>query len=132
MSRAEQIKISDLKSVLTQLENRQLDFDFFGIHSRGDDCIYFVPDSNLYAIEFEAMYKEQLPWIEKLRQFAEQNGYLTEMTTYGNKPHYNTSEPAPVLRIKTRTDRNQTAALGQTIMSKVFGNDEQTIYEVVP
>jgi hypothetical protein len=132
VQKAEQIKISDLKSVLTRLQNKKLEFDFFGIHSNGIDCIYFMPDSNLFNIDFEAMYEEQLPWIDKLRQFAEQNGYRTQMTTYGNKPHYKTSDTAPVLRIETKSDLDQTTAIGHNIMKQVFGNNDQVIYEVVP
>ncbi|MBK8557185.1 MAG: hypothetical protein IPL65_16095 [Lewinellaceae bacterium] len=59
MTRAEQIKIADLKSVLARLQNRQLEFDFFGITSNGVDCIYFVSDKNEYAIEFEVMTDDQ-------------------------------------------------------------------------
>jgi hypothetical protein len=132
MPRAEQIKISDLKSVLTRLRNGQLEFDFFGIHSNGIDCIYFVPDSNQYAIEFEVMADDQKPWLEKLRTFAQQNGYRTLMTTYNNEPHYKSAEPAPVLRIETKSNLDQTAIIGQNIMTQVFRNSEKTTYEVVP
>jgi hypothetical protein len=132
MIRAEQIKIADLKSVLIRLRDRQLEFDFFGIHSNGIDCIYFMPDSNLFNIDFEAMIEEQLPWIDKLKKFAELNGFKTQMTTYGNKPHYKTSNPAPVLHIETKSSLDQIAIIGYNIMAQVFGHDEKTIYEVVP
>lgn len=132
MPRAEQIKISDLKSVLTRLQNRQLEFDFFGITSNGIDCIYFVPDNNQYAIEFEVMTEDQKPWLDKLRMFAQQNGYRTSMTTYNNEPHYRSAEPAPVLRIETKSNLDQTAIVGKNIMTQVFGNSEQTTYDVVP
>ena len=132
MPRAEQIKITDLKSVLTRLQNRQLEFDFFGIHSNGIDCIYFVTDSNYYAIEFEVMTDDQKPWIDKLQAFAQLNGYRTSMTTYNNQPHYKSAEPAPVLRIETKSNLDQTASIGQNIMTQVFGNNEQTTYEIVP
>ncbi len=41
MLRAEQIKIAELKLVLTRLQKGKLEFDFFGITSNGIDCIYF-------------------------------------------------------------------------------------------
>jgi predicted HAD superfamily phosphohydrolase YqeG len=132
MPKAEQIKISDLHSVLTRLQNRQLEFDFFGITSNGIDCIYFVPDSNLYAVEFEVMTEDQKPWLGKLKAFAQQNNYRIVMTTYNNRPHYKSSEPASVLRIETKSNRDQIALIGQSIMTQIFGNNEQTIYEVVP
>lgn len=132
MPRAEQIKISDLKSVLTRLQNRQLEFEFFGIHSNGIDCIYFVPDTNNYAIEFEVMNDDQKPWLDKLKTFAQQYGYRTLITTYNNQPHYKSTDPAPVLRIETKSNISETVNIGQNIMSQVFGNNEQTVYEVVP
>lgn len=132
MSKAEQIKISDLKSVLIKLQNRQLEFNFFGITSNGIDCIYFVPDNNLYAIEFEVMTDEQKPWLDKLKDFAQQNKYKTKMTTYNNHPHYKSSESAPVLHIEIKSDLDQTTTIGQSIMTQIFGNNEQTIYDIVP
>ena len=132
MPRAEQIKISDLKSVLTRLQNKKLEFDFFGITSNGIDCIYFVPDSNLYAIEFEVMTEDQKPWLDKLKEFAQQDNFKTLMTTYNNKPQYKSSDPAPVLRIETKSTLDQIATIGQNIMARIFGNSEQTTYDVVP
>ena len=132
MVRAEQIEISQLKFLLTRLQNRQLEFDFFGITSTGIDCIYFVPDNNLYAIEFEVMAQDQKLWLDKLKAFAQQNNYMTVMTTYNNKPNYKSSEPAPVLRIETKSNLDQTAIIGHTIMTQVFANSEQTKYDVVP
>jgi len=132
MPRAEQIKISDLKSVLTRLQNKQLEFDFFGITSNGVDCIYFVPDNNLYAIEFEIMTEDQKPWLDKLKVFAQQNNFKIVITTYNNQPHYKSSESAPVLRIETKSNLDQTATIGHNIMTQIFGNNEQTTYDVVP
>ena len=130
--RAEQIKISELKPVLTRLQNRQLEYEFFGITSNGVDCIYFVPSGEFYKIEFEVMSEEQKPWFNKLQEFAQENNYKTTKTTYNNKPHYQSSLPAPVLRIETNSNLDQTTEIGQTIMTKVFENDLATTYDVVP
>jgi hypothetical protein len=132
MQRAEQIKISELKSVLARLQNKQLEFDFFGITSNGTDCVYFVPDSGLYAIEFEVMTEDQKPWLDQLKTFAQHNNYKTVMITYNNKPNYKSSEPAPVLRIETKSNLDQTATIGNKIMTQVFRNGEQINYDVVP
>jgi len=132
MPRAEQITISELKSVLIRLQNRQLEFDFFGITSNGTDCIYFVRDNTLYAIEFEVMNEDQKPWLDKLKAFAQENNYRAVMTTYNNQPQYKSSQPAPVLRIETKSDLDQTATIGRNIMIQLFGNNEQTTYDVVP
>ncbi|MGV3509490.1 MAG: hypothetical protein ACO1N7_09395 [Sphingobacteriaceae bacterium] len=130
--RAEQIKVAELKSVLTRLENKQLAYEFFGITSNGVDCIYFVPSGESYNIEFEVMTEEQKPWFDKLQEFAQKNNYKTTTTTYNNKPNYQSSSPAPVLRIETQSNLDQTTEIGQTIMTKVFGNSLATTYDIVP
>ncbi|CAL1518784.1 hypothetical protein MMC2321_02529 [Chitinophaga sp. MM2321] len=132
MPMAKQIKITALPELLNKFENGDLDADFFGITSNGTDCIYFVQEGNLYAIEFEVMTEEQKLWIDKLKTFAQQHHYKTWMTTYGNQPAYHSSEPAPVLRIITESNAAQTASIGQNIMMEVFGNNEQTLYDIVP
>jgi hypothetical protein len=132
VARAEQIKISDLKTVLTKLQNRQLEFDFFGITSNAVDCIYFVPDGILFAVEFEVMGEDQKPWLDELKKFAQQNNFSASMTTYNNRPNYKSTEPAPVLHIETKSNLEQTAAIGKKIMTEVFKNVEQTKYDVVP
>ena len=54
------------------------------------------------------------------------------MTTYYNQPNYKSSEPAPVLRIETKSNIDETVSIGQDIMTHIFGNNEQTLYDVVP
>ena len=130
--RAEQIRVAELKSVLTRLKNRQLAYEFFGITSNGVDCIYFVPSGESYNIEFEVMSEEQKPWFDKLQEFAQRNNYKTTTATYNNKPNYQSSLPAPVLRIETNSNLDQTTEIGQTIMTKVFGNSLATTYDIVP
>lgn len=132
MLRAEQIKIADLRSVLTRLRNKELEYDFFGLTSNGVDCIYFVPDGSNYAIEFEMMTEAQKPWLAKLKEYAQAKGYDVTMTTYNNHPQYSSSEPAPVLRIETRSDLGRTATIGHDILAQVFGNNDETVYDVVP
>ena len=83
---AKQIEITQLRGQLTLLEQNKTEFDFIGITSNGIDCIYFVKDNGKFQIEFEAMAEIQIPYIDKLKSFADQNGYETQMTTYGNKP----------------------------------------------
>lgn len=129
--RAKQIEIIELKRELNLLEQNKTEFDFIGITSNGIDCIYFLKDNDKFQIEFEAMSENQIPFIEKLKMFANQKGYETKMTTYGNKPLYNSSE-APVLRIITNSNLEKTAEIGQKIQKDIFGNQNITKYDVVP
>lgn len=129
--KAKQIVITELNGQLKLLEQHKTEFDFIGITSNGIDCIYFVKDSNKFQIEFEAMGNDQIPFIDKLKTFANQNGYETLMTTYGNKPQYN-SPQAPVLRILTNSGLEETAIIARKIQSDIFNNGDDTKYDVVP
>ncbi len=129
--RAKQIRLTELNAELKLLEQHKTEFDFIGITSNGTDCIYFVKDSNKFQIEFEAMGKDQIPFIDKLKTFSVQNGYETQMTTYGNKPQYNSPE-APVLRILTNSDLEETSAIARKIQRDIFNNGDDTKYDVVP
>ncbi len=131
IQRAKQIKITELSNELKLLEQNKTEYEFIGINSNGIDCIYFMKADDKFQIEFEAMIENQIPFIEKLKTFASQNGYETQMTTYGNKPQYNSSE-APVLRILTNSNLEETAEIGQKIQKDVFNNQVDTKYDIVP
>ena len=49
------IKLSELKSQLTKLKNRDTTYPFIGITSNGTDCIYFTYKNGSFNIEFEAI-----------------------------------------------------------------------------
>ena len=92
-----------------------------------------MPDSaGQWDIYFEAMGKDQLPFIEKLRKFASDRGFQSQLTTYGNKPNFTSDKPAPVLHIQTKLSLEAVAKLGEDIELGVFKNDLHTVYEVVP
>src|SRR5690606_1592686 len=116
---------------LKLLEQNKTEFDFIGITSNGIDCIYFVKDNDKFQIEFEAITENQISYIGKLKTFASQNGYETQMITYGNKSQYNSSE-APVLKILTNSNLEKTTEIGQKIQKDIFNNPAETKYEVVP
>ena len=129
--RAKKIEITQLTEELKLLELNKTEFDFIGITSNGIDCIYFVKDNGKFQIEFEAMAENQVPYIDKLKSFANQHGYKTQMTYYGNKPHYSAST-APVLKIITNSNLEKTAEIGKKIQEEIFKNPIETKYEVVP
>ena len=47
--------------------------DFTGICANGVDCIYFMQDNGKFYIDFEAMSKDQLPYLDTLKQFAKEH-----------------------------------------------------------
>ena len=129
---ANQITINQLPEELQKLKDGITEFNFIGITSNGVDCIYFVKDGDNFQIEFEAMAQEQIPFIEKLKQFANSSGYKFKMTTYGNKPQYTTEKNAPVIRIEINSNLTTSAEIGKTIENIIFKNTENTKYDVVP
>src|SRR5690606_7220509 len=131
IQRAKQIEIIQLDEELKLLEQNKTEFDFIGITSNGIDCIYFVKDNGKFQIEFEAITENQIPYIDKLKSFATLNGFETQMTTYENKPQYDTKE-APVLKIITNSNLEKTNEIGQKIQKEIFNNQAETKYDVVP
>jgi hypothetical protein len=129
---AERIKIDGLRNALTKLKNGQTEYKFIGITSNGIDCIYFMYENGIFNIEFEAMLENQLPYIEKLKDFANSNKFKNFMKTYNNTPKYNSDKPAPVLRIETNSSLDSATELGEKIEREIFGNNKETVYEVVP
>jgi len=129
---AEQIKIDGLQSALTKLENGQTEFQFIGITSNGTDCIYFMPENGKFNIDYEAMELDQVPYIDKLKRFADSKHFKSVMTTYGNTPQYESDQKAAVIHIETNSSLGDVAKLGEQIESEIFRNNANTVYEIVP
>ncbi|MCU7615224.1 hypothetical protein N0B16_12315 [Chryseobacterium sp. GMJ5] len=120
---AKQITINDLCHQLILLNENKTEFGFIGINSNKNDCIYFTKESNNnFNIEFEAVEKSQIPYFEKVKNFAEKNNY-----SYKEK-----ANNIPYIQIMTETDIEQTIELAKQIQSEIFGNNENTRYNVVP
>ena len=129
---ADNITIRDLPAQLTRLANGQTEYEFLGIHTNGTDCIYLMYYNNMFNIDYEAMTTDQVPYIERLKDYAETNKIDAMMTTYGNSPHYESDATAPVLQLKTNADLKTVVEIARDIQIVRFGNSEETVYEVVP
>lgn len=130
---AAQITLDTLPDILREVQAGRTEFDFVGIHSKGVDCIYFMQDKGKFYIDFEAISNNQLPYLEKLKQFAKEHNYPIVETTYNNPPNdYNHLKYAPVLSLKINADADSVTLIGKMIEQTIFQNDDKTIYEVVP
>ena len=129
---AEQTKISGLENTLERLKSGKLDYDFFGLTSNGTDCLYFVYENNAFNIEFEVMTENQKSYFKKLKDYCSANNIRVIETTYQNEPQYNDTRFAPVLRLEINSNLEQTEKLGKLLMSTIFGNDDNTTYDIVP
>ena len=126
------IKIDDIKTILMQVEAGEADWDFIGIISSAVDCLYFVPKNGRYNLEFEAMTSDQVPYIDRLGTFCRSNNIKFTVDTYGNKPHYPSNEPAPVIRMQFNASMNSIINIAKQIQREVFNNNDDTVYEIVP
>jgi hypothetical protein len=129
---SERITINGLQNALIKLQNGKTEYKFIGITSNGIDCVYFVFENGKFNLEFEAMGTAQLPYINKVKEFAHSNNFKWMMTTYNNKPQYKSDKPAPVLRIETNSSLDEIIRLGEKLQSEIFENNNETVYDVVP
>jgi hypothetical protein len=129
---AKRIKIDGLGNALTNLKNGQTEYNFIGITSNGVDCIYFVYENGKFNLEFEAMTETQIPYLDRLKDFANSNNFKSLRTSYNNQPKYKSDKPAPVIRIETFFSIEEMTKLGERIQRDIFKNNNETIYEVVP
>lgn len=133
VQRAARITINELSEVLRNVQAGRTQFDFTGICGNGTDCIYFMQENGKFYIDFEAMSKEQLPYLDSLKQFAKEQGYPTIETTYNNTPvDYDHLQYAPVLSLKINADIDSIVKVGKQIEQIIFRNNDQTVYEIVP
>ncbi|UVV56085.1 hypothetical protein NXW60_19330 [Bacteroides fragilis] len=130
---AAQITMDKLPEVLKNVQAGRTEYDFTGICAHGVDCIYFMQDNGKFYIDFEAMSKDQLPYLDKLKQFAKEHNYPIIETTYNNTPiDYNHVKYAPVLSPKVNADIDSIVTVGKLIEQTIFQNNNQTIYDIVP
>ncbi len=131
--RAARITIDKLPEILKNVQAGRTEFDFTGICGNGTDCIYFMQENGKFYIDFEAMSKEQLPYLDSLKLFAKEHGYPTVETTYNNTPvDYDHLQYTPVLSLKVNADIDSIVKVGKQIEQTIFRNNDRTVYEIVP
>jgi len=129
---AAQTKISGLENTLHRLQNGELEYEFFGLTSTGTDCLYFVYENKVFNLEYEVMTESQKQYFEQLKKYCNENNIRVVETTYQNQPQYSDTRFAPVLRLEINGTLEQADKLGQTLMSKIFNNDSNTNYDIIP
>ena len=133
MQYAEQITIDELPEALCRLKEGQMAFGFFGICSSPVACIYFMHEDGRFYIDYEAIGSDQLPYIDKIRRYAAEQGYRVVDTTYGNTPiDFDNPAQAPVLSLRIDADIDSIAKVGKQLMQTVFHNTDTTPYDIVP
>ena len=120
---AKQIQLDELAEELKLVLEGKTDFNFIGITANGYDSLFFVRNDQNFNIEFRALKKIQLPYLQPLEEFASKNNKDFETEKLDRIPY---------LRIKTNTDITETVDLAKRIQEEIFGNSDTTKYKVIP
>ena len=120
---AKQIQLDELGEELNLVLEGKTDFSFIGITANEYDSLFFVRNDQNFNVEFRALKKIQLPYLELLEKFTSKNNIKFETEKLDRIPY---------LRINTNTDITETVDLAKRIQKEVFGNTDSTIYKVIP
>lgn len=120
---AKKIQLEDLAEELNLVLEGKTDFNFIGINANGYDSLFFVRNDRDFNLEFRALKKIQLPYLELLEQFASKHNINFETEKLDRIPY---------LSLKTNTNVPETVDLAKRIQKEVFGNNDSTIYKVIP
>lgn len=118
-----QIQLDELAEELNLVLEGKTDFNFIGITANGYDSLFFVRNDQNFNVEFRALKKIQLPYLEPLEEFASKNNIDFETEKLDRIPY---------LRIKTNTGITETVDLAKRIQKEIFKNTNSTIYKVIP
>lgn len=120
---AKQIQLDELAEELQRVLDGKTDFNFIGINGNGYDILFFVKNDQNFDLEFRALKKIQLPYLELLEQFASKNNINFETEKLDRIPYLN---------LKTNTSITETVHLAKRIQKEIFGNNDSTLYKVIP
>ena len=120
---AKKIQLDDLAEELQRVLEGKTDFNFIGINANAYDSLFFVRNDQNFNVEFRALKKIQIPYLEPLEKFASKNNIMFETKTLDRIPY---------LSLKTNTSIPETVELAKRIQKEIFGNTDSTIYNIVP
>lgn len=120
---AKEIQLDELAEELNRVLESKTDFNFIGITANGYDSLFFVRNDQNFNVEFRALKKIQLPYLEPLEEFASKNNIDFETEKLDRIPY---------LSLKTNTSITDTVHLAKRIQKEVFGNTDTTIFAVIP
>lgn len=76
------------------------------------------------------MTNEQKPYVEKLTNFASNNGFQILNTTYGNQPNYTGLKEALVYRNELNANQERITKVEIDILKTVFNANEMNKFDV--
>ncbi len=122
---AESGTLADLPQRLAKLKLRDSDpTAFFGFYTRDEDALYFVHEHGTFYLDYELTTPQKTShastasvrpppiWVFRLTD-----------TTYGK---------FPVLRVDVGNAEAHAAEIGLAFTQRLFGHDQQTVFEFLP
>jgi hypothetical protein len=122
---AEHGTLAELPARLAKLKQQDNDPKaFFGFHTHDVDALYFVHEHGVFYLDYELTTPDKKACADTFRKVAAELGFSVIDTSYYGE--------YPVLRIKAGDTETQAADVGLKFTQRVFGNDQQTVFEFLP
>lgn len=97
---------------------------FLGFCTRDEDALYFVHEHGMYFLDYELTTPAKKSHADAFRKTAVELGFTVIDTSYYGE--------YPVLRVKAGELETQAADVGRKFAQRLFGNDQQTVFEFLP
>jgi len=121
---AESGTLADLPQRLAKLKLRDSDpTAFFGFYTRDEDALYFVHEHGTFYLDYELTTPQKTSHADGFRKTATEMGFSVIDTTYGK---------FPVLRVDVGNAEAHAAEIGLAFTQRLFGHDQQTVFEFLP
>jgi len=122
---AESGTIAGLPQRLAKLKQRDNDPKaFLGFCTCDEDALYFVHADGVFYLDYELTTPAKRSHADAFRKTAVELGFSVIGTSYYGQ--------YPVLRVKTGDTEAQAAKVGLKFSERLFGHDENTVYEFLP
>lgn len=121
---AESGTLASLPRRLTKLKQQDTNPKaFLGFCRRDEDALYFVHEGGVFFLDYELTTPAKRAYADAFRKTAANLGFSVIDTTYGE---------FPVLRVKAGDTEAQAADVGLKFTQRLFGHDQQTVFEFLP
>jgi hypothetical protein len=97
---------------------------FFGFCTRDEDALYFVHEHGVFYLDYELTTPAKKGYADAFRKSAADLGFSVLDTSYYGQ--------YPVLRVKAGDTETQAADVGLKFTQRLFGHDQQTVFEFLP
>ena len=120
---AESGNLTNLTQRLTRLKQDTNPKAFLGFCTRDEDALYFVYEGGVFNLDYELTTPEKRSHAEAFRKTAADLALPVIDTTYGDYP---------VLRVNVGGTGTHAADMGLEFTRRIFGHDQNTLFEFLP